>query len=102
MRRPLIKKPFAFALRLLGLGFVAFVGVAIVGAFQRHPFPEAEAAATPARFALVSYSATRFGALESDIVDSGLTVSDCAFALRTAPPSPPQELLLTCEILPAR
>lgn len=102
MRRPLIKRPFAFAARLIGLGFVAFVGVASVGAFVRHPFPEAEGASVPARFALVSYTASRFGALESDVLDSGLTVSDCAFALRAAPPRPPQELLLTCEILPAR
>jgi len=104
MRKPLISKPFTFATRAIGAALLAFVAVAIYGAYTRHPYPEAEAAATPARFALVSYSASRFGALESDVLDSGLSVSDCRYALDSAHNGarPSYELLLTCEILPAR
>lgn len=53
--------------------------------------------ASAPRFALVSYYASG-GALESETLDSGLSASDCAFALeqgRVVAAS--AEILLTCE-----
>ncbi len=82
---------FAVALTLAAAPLAAFAGVALNGGWQG-------AAEHPPTFALVSYS-DRLGALHAEELDSGLTATDCRFALQQAARFDVEPFeLVTCEL----
>jgi len=73
---------------------------ALGGCLQRITPERTPAQPAPATFALVAYTAAPDGALHADTLDSGLSPSDCAFALGAAARMGPAigEALITCEL----
>lgn len=83
-------RPLTLALSTCALAALLGAGALVLSARMDTP--------PPLSFALVAYRADAGGALHAETLESGLSPSDCAFALGAAARLPiPAESLITCE-----